>query len=316
MSYAIGIDIGGHTIRTALCDREGTILAKRQAATNREATRAEENVFILTSEMRAVLKETGISPSRLSAIAVGVPGLTDSDRGLVVTAPNIPGWCNLPLGEILQTHFSAPLLLDNDANMAALGEYWKGAARGCSHFFFLALGTGIGGGVFVDGRLYRGAHYGAGEVGYLVLHPEQRERRSGDLGWIESIASGLAIEQRGREAAGSNPGSLLNKLSGSDPVSTALVFEAAHRGDPAAVEICDEVTTYLALAVVNITAVLDPELIIFGGRVSYQGERLLGPVKQKAEGFGLPIPPIRQSLLQDEAQLYGAIFTALKQFQA
>lgn len=308
--HVIAIDVGGHTIRTALCDASGSILEKRQAPTHRHATSAEENVSAIAREITAVLQAHQLSARQVDCIAIGVPGLTDTERGLVVTAPNIPGWQDLPLKERLQQQFPTRLVLENDVNLAAVGEYWKGSAQHCSHFFFMALGTGIGGGVFINGALYRGARYGAGEVGYLVLHPHQRERRLGDLGWIESIASGVAIEERGRQAAARRPDSLLARLA-RPKVSAGIVFEAAERGDPEALKVCQEVTDYLALAVVNITALLDPELIVFGGGVSSQGERLLAPVRSKAEGFGLVIPPIRQSKLQDEAQLYGAIFTAL-----
>ncbi|MDA2927252.1 ROK family protein [Acidobacteria bacterium AH-259-G07] len=313
MQYAIGVDIGGHKIRAALCNSRGDFMARQTAEIDPEATTTQTNVDILVCVIEAVLKKAGLSPRDLACIAVGVPGVTNTKEGVVVLCPNVPHWDGLPLKGALEKRLPVCLKLDNDVNMAAIGEHWKGAACGHAHFFFLGLGTGIGAGIFVDGRLYRGSHDGAGEIGYAVLHPGLRERRVGDWGWLESIASGAAIEKLGQDAARQHPDSLIHQMAGTpERVCTALVFEAARQGDLHAGHIVEEATDYLALAVVNITALLDPELIIFGGGVSRQGEGILRPVREKAQGFGIPIPPICQSKLEDEAQLYGAVYTALE----
>lgn len=312
MRSVIGMDIGGHNVRSALCDEEGNILLRRSALIDRQASSAESNVRIADDELHAILEEASLKASDLACVAVGVPGLTDVEKGIVVSAPNLPFWHDLPLRERLEARISASVVLDNDVNMAALGEYWKGAARDCTSFFFLALGTGIGGGVFLDGRLYRGPRYAAGEVGYLVLHPRQKERRMGDLGWVESVASGLAIQERGKEAARRHPGSPLARLAEkNEAIAASHVFDAAEEGDAEARKILEEVTDCLALTVVNVTAILDPEMIVFGGGVSSQGPRLLGPIRDKAQGYGLEIPRLLQSALREDAQLWGAVYTAL-----
>lgn len=312
MKYSVAVDVGGHNVRGLLGTSEGELVARLSAATDRQATDAETNLKIVQTTILRLLEEESLSISDLQSLAVGVPGPVDPKTGLLSIAPNIPHWIDLELGKWLHKRFPMPLALDNDVNMAALGEYWKGEAQGCANFFFMGIGTGIGGGVFLDGKLIHGKSFSAGEVGYFALAPGQQHRRIGDLGWFESVASGLAMDQQGTEAASANPESLLNSF-GVPPsqVRSKHVFEAAALLDPVACQILDNAFELIAMAVVNITALLDPDAIIFGGGMSSQGERLLGPVKRKAEGYGLPIPPLRLSKLGEDAQLFGALYSAL-----
>lgn len=316
MKHIVGVDIGGHNIRCALCSGKGEILLRKQAPVDRQAASAEVNVQRVSSLIRQSLEERRLSLSELGCVSLGVPGIVDPDSGSLLAAPNVPHWYNLPLRELLQKELPVPVLLDNDVNLAAVGEHWKGAAAGCRHFFFLALGTGIGGGVFIDGRLHRGAHFAAGEVGYMALDPFSAARRVGDLGWLESVASGLAIGLQGRMRAQMHPQCRLNQLvSEPDQIDSPLVFRAAAEGDATAAQILDEVLEYLSLLVVNISCVLDPELIVFGGGMSAQGEQLLQPIRQRVRAYGFEIPPLQLSSLGENAQLYGAIYTALEQVQ-
>lgn len=312
MSFLAAVDVGGHNIRTVLAEGDGTILAREERTIDRDAKDAGTNVRRIVDAINDLLSSRGLDPADLGRIAIGVPSPVDTETGTLVIAPNVPHWINLPLRAMLQEHFPAEILLDNDVNMAALGEYWKGAGADCRNFFFIALGTGIGGGVFVNGQLYRGRNCGAGEIGYLVLQPNQRHRRVGDQGWFESVASGLAIDTAGSQAARSNPSSPLLKLAGSaEAVKSAHVFDAAREGDPESIAILDEAFEYIAMAVVNVTALLDPDVIIVGGGMSGQGERVLQPLREKSQDYGLPIPPLRLSQLGQDAQLLGALYTAV-----
>jgi len=307
--YIVGVDIGGHNIRTVISSLEGEILTKRSAKIDRDADNEQTNVAILAKEIKDALDEFGITESNLAGVGVGVPSPVDPEKGTLLICPNIPYWTGLNLGESLQEYISVPIEIENDVNIATLGEYWKGSARGCRNFFFIGIGTGIGGGAFINGKVHSGSNFCAAEIGYLVLAPNRRERRVGDLGWFESVASGLALDQEGKRAAHMNSTGKLSEIAGSpDDVNSLTVFEAASQGDSDAAAILEQAYEYYALAVVNITSLLDPDAIIFGGGMAAQGEVLLAPVRSRAAAYGLPVPDLRCAELGEEAQIYGAVY--------
>jgi glucokinase len=313
MRVIAAVDIGGHNLRGLLADLEGSELTRALAPTRRDARTAQENVDAVAGLILRMLAEAGRRLEDLASVSVGVPGVVDALAGKIVLVPNVPHWDGLRLGEALQAELGkVSVRMDNDVNLAALGEYWRGSGRGCTSLFFMAIGTGIGGGLVIDGRTYSGAHFSAGEIGYFVLAPGQRERRFGDFGWFESVASGYALDRAGRDLAERSPRTLLRTLV-PDPsrVQSRHVFDAAAAGDREAQLLLDEVFEYLAMAVVNITALVDPEVIVIGGGMSSQGERLLAPIRQRSEGYGLTIPPLRISALGEDAQLYGALQAGL-----
>ncbi len=313
MNLIAALDIGGHNIRCLLADPKGEVRARGSTETVRDAADAEANLNATTGLVRRLLADLSATDTDLVCLSLGVPGVVNPASGVVVMVPNVPHWDNLALRDRLRERFPVPVEIENDVNLAAQGEYWKGTAVGKENFFFLALGTGIGGGIFIGGRPYHGSRFSAGEIGYLALEPFQDHRRLGDLGWFESVASGLALDQDGVRAATAHPESLLNTLAGGpDAVTSAHVFEAAAEGDAAATEILDWALEYISLAVVNITALLDPDLIIFGGGMSRQGARLLEPVRERALRYGLPIPPLQPSRLGEDAQLFGALHSGLR----
>ena len=306
------LDVGGHNIRCLLADRKGEPIARRSAATVRDATSPQQNLDAVCNLIADLTAESGHALSELGCVSLGVPGVVDPSVGRVVLVPNVPGWDGLELGRELKQRFGVPVRVDNDVNLAARGEFWKGAAQSCPHFFFMAIGTGIGGGVFVNGEPYSGSHFAAGEIGYFVLAPGQKHRRVGELGWFESVASGWALDQAGSELARWSPSSPLRELVPSGEVKSHHVFAAAGRGDQQAQALLDEAFEFIALAVVNITALLDPETIVFGGGMSSQGERLLDPVRSLAGDYGIPIPSLRLSRLGEEAPVMGALHAALR----
>lgn len=314
MNAVLAVDVGGHNIRALLCRETGEVLGRKSVSTDRQASSAETNVLRVVGVARSLLEETSAKPEEIAGIGIGVPGPVNQQTGVVSIAPGVPFWSDLPLRAMFEQHFPFPVYLDNDVNLAAVGEFWKGAARGCSDFVFIAMGTGIGSGVFVGGRLHRGKRYTAGEIGYMVIAANQRQRRIGEFGWLESVAGGLALDLAGRKAARENPQSALNRLAASPTeINSAHLFEAAFTGDRVAKAVLDEALEYLGLAVFNITAVLDPDLIILGGGVSAQGPRLLGAIAKATEGYGLPMPKLQLSELGDQAQILGAAFFALSQ---
>jgi glucokinase len=307
--YIVGVDVGGHNIRTVVTDLEGTILTRKNARIDRDADNAETNVALLAGEITSAMKDFGISESSLAGIGVGVPSPVNPESGTLIASPNIPYWTGLKLSDALQKYISVPVEIENDVNIATLGEYWKGSARGCNNFFFIGIGTGIGGGAFINGRVHTGKHFSAGEIGYLVLAPNQKERRVGDLGWFESVASGLALDQDGRRSAFMNSTGKLAEIAGSpDKVNAVTIFEAAAQGDKDASAILEQAFEYYAMAVVNISALLDPDAIIFGGGIASQGEALLAPIRKKAAAYELFAPDLRCAELGEEAQIYGAVY--------
>ena len=307
--YIVGVDVGGHNVRTVVSGKDGEILARRSARIDRDADDAETNVGIVAGEIASIIREFGITESDLDGVGIGVPSPVDPEKGTLLICPNIPYWTGLKLGESLRRHISVPIKIENDVNIATLGEYWKGSARGCRNFFFIGIGTGIGGGAFINGKVHSGSNFCAAEIGYLVLAPNQRERRVGGLGWFESVASGLALDQEGRRAAHMNSTGKLADMAGTpDKVTSLTVFEAAAAGDSDAAAILEQAFEYYALAVVNITALLDPDAIIFGGGMATQGEVLLGPVRERASSYGLPVPDLRCAELGGEAQIFGAVY--------
>jgi len=191
--------------------------------------------------------------------------------------------------------------VDNDVNMAVLGEHWRGVARGRRNVVFIAVGAGIGAGLLINGALYRGATHAAGEVGYMLLDPKALWQEFRELGFLELRASGPALAARARQ--------VMQRSRLSD---AKAIFEAARQGDVAAQRVVEEAIEYLGTAVANLATVLDPEMIVLGGGVSLAGEVLLDPIRAAIERTVPARPAVVVSALKDQAQLYGAVFSALQ----
>ena len=230
---------------------------------------------------------------------MAVPGLVDAAAGRVLTAGNLDGWVDLPLADQLAARCAVPVAIEHDANAAALGERWRGAARNLEKFAFVALGTGIGVGIVIDGRVYRGAHHAAGELGDLVVGREFLGQERGGQGNLAQLIGGKTLRRRAKQATGDD-------LSSADVISRA-------EDDAALAVMADEVADYLAMAIIAIAALLDPEAIIVGGGTAEAGEDLLDPVRERVAREVPALPVIIASALGSEAQLYGAVFAALRE---
>ncbi|GAB4231102.1 MAG: ROK family protein [Acidobacteriota bacterium] len=311
-NFVAAVDVGGHHMRCWIADEQGEVVSRRRCETIREAATAEANLNRIVELVRQSVEAADLALDDLCCTALGVPGVVDPHAGRIHLVPNIPHWDGLPLVQLLAERLPGAVRVDNDVNLAARGEYWRGAARGEEHFVFLALGTGIGGGVFIGGRPYYGKRFSAGEVGYMVLAPNRPEARIGDMGWFESVAGGRALDLKAQEIVERDPGGRLAQTTAGRAARAADLFAAYAAGDEAARRVLEEVFEYLAQAVVNITSLLDPGLIVFGGGISAQGSRLLDPVGERAARYGLPIPPLKVSELGEEAQLQGGLHAALE----
>jgi glucokinase len=272
-------------------DRDGTVRSWLTTASHVEE--GPDAVIARHLELgRAAVGEAGISWSQIGAVGIGCGGPLDPFRGVVQSPLHLPGWHDVPLAAIVQAAYDRPAFLDNDATVGALAEYLYGAgrSRGVHHLVYLTISTGIGGGLVLDGRVYRGAAGNAGELGHLTVDRLGRPCLCGRRGCLEAYASGTNIGVRAREALDSGEASSLRSL----PNLTARdVAEAAAGGDPLASRIWDETTAILGSAMANILDVFNPELIVLGGGVTRAGDQLLRPVREA--GLSGALGPARKS---------------------
>ena len=311
---AVGVDIGGTKIAALRISAEGEIRARTVMPT--PATDQTEAMPAIEAAAAAVL-EDGVA-----AIGVGMAGLIDVRSGVLLSAPNL-AWRNMGVSEDLAARFGLPVTVDNDATAAAWGESRLGASRGSDDSLFVGVGTGIGGGIVAGGRLIRGAHGLAGEIGHIIVEPDGPLCGCGNRGCWELVASGLAIARAGRRAVTEEPGSPIARLAGGDPrrATGELVTEAARKGDAAAVAILATVGRRLGEGIAGLVNVLDPDVVVVGGGVGEAGDLLLGPLREAyleaVEGADVrPDVRIAPAQLGNDAGAIGAALLAIEAIPA
>ena len=299
----IGIDLGGTNLRAGLVDEEGHIIGPVERAGTR-AAEGPEAVMARMVELARRLLERPEAAGRVRAVGVGAPGPLDSRRGLIIYTPNLPGFEDYPVAGRVAEATGLPTFLENDANCACYGEFWVGAGRGVSDMVILTLGTGVGGGMVLDGRLRRGPHDTAGHLGHIVVRPGGRPCGCGGRGCLEQYASATAVLRRYRE--------LLAEAGATPPrdTGTRQVAEAAARGEPAAQRAFREAAEALGWALVTIANTIDPELAVIGGGLAGAGPLLLPPAEEILRRHAL-YPPrermrVEKALLGDDAGIIGA----------
>lgn len=297
----IGIDLGGTNAQGAAA--HGGKIVRRGKVPTRSAL-GPDTVLADLADLALDLAQG----QPIAALGIGLPGLLDLERGVCLAAENL-GWQDVPIVAPLKARLQAPVFMENDARVAALGEYSQGQAQGCRHFLYLTVGTGIGGGIFSDGRLLQGAHWAAGEVGHMVMDPHGPACACGNNGCLEALASATAIAREGRKAALACPSSLLNTMA--DNIDAASVFRAAGAGDKAAQEVITAATTWLGIGIANLINVFNPELVVIGGGVSLAGDQLLKPIRAMVERYAMRVQretvSITTSSLGDAAGVAGAL---------
>jgi glucokinase len=270
----------------AVVSPKGEILSQVKRPTM-PASDADEIVKRLAKTVRQAIKRAGVPAKKVLAVGVGAPAPVDPQTGFVFQATNVPVLNDFPLGQRLSAALGRPVWVDNDVNVGTVGEYALGAGRGTSNMVGIFVGTGVGGGVIVDGRLHHGLRNSAGEVGHMVVgfkgQPDEPLCGCGQPGCLEAYASRTAIERDIRDAIAAGRETLMVQLleqSGKERITSGLLAKALKRGDPLVIEIMERVTTYLALLVVSIVNFFDPEMVVFGGGVTAAlGERLLEPIR-------------------------------------
>jgi glucokinase len=220
--------------------------------------------------------------AEILGVGVGAPGPLDTKRGIVLLTPNL-GWVNMPLRQLIHDRLGLPAALDNDANCAVLGEWWVGAARGARHAIGITIGTGIGGGLIVDGRLYHGASDVAGEIGHTTIDTEGRRCKCGNYGCLEAYASGPNIALRAVEEMEAGAESRLRALVGGDlrKITAQTVYQAAADGDELALEVVNDTAKFLGVGIGNLLNVFNPEVVVVCGGVTLAGDHLFEPLRRE-----------------------------------
>jgi len=311
-SYFIGVDLGGTNVRAARFTRQShTPEAKTKIPT--EGARGVDHVY---GRIEAAIRE--VAPSDLALVAgvgIAVPGPTDPYAGVVMKAPNIPDWINIPLRQVMRSRLGRPVFIGNDANLAALGEWKFGAGRGHTDVLYLTISTGIGGGVISGNRLLLGVRGLAAEVGHMQVDPRGPLCGCGQLGHIESFASGTAIAKTAQASLrdGQGEDSQVLKLVDGDisRVTSAVVGQAAQAGDGFACDLIAEAGTMLGQAVASMLHAYNPSIVIFGGGVSMLGDLLLEPTRRAVRRYAMSEAywkdcPLVLAALGDDAGLVGA----------
>jgi glucokinase len=306
---AVGVDIGGTKVAAGLVAVDGTMLdSARRATPGSSVADTEDAIVAVVVELAA--RHGGL----LVGVGVGAAGWFDRTGDTVLFSPHL-AWRNSTLRRDLGARLQRPMWVGNDADAAAWAEYRYGAARGAALALMITLGTGIGGGIVMDGRLQRGAHGVAGEWGHMRVVPEGRLCACGNRGCWEQYASGTALRQTAREVAQTSPAAaagLLERVDGEgERLTGEHVAQAAADGDPLALELVTEVGEWLGQGIADLSAVLDPEVVVIGGGVSVLGEMVLGPARDRLEralpGRGFrPGPRIVAAALGPTAGLIGA----------
>ena len=278
--FKIGVDIGGTNVKIALVDLKGNIVYSNSVPTRAEMgyTYTIENI---EATIKECLKETKNSIENIAGIGFGLPGQIDSEKGLVKLLPNIPGWVNVPLAEMIEKEFSVPVKLDNDVRVATLGELNFGAGRGCKNLVCITVGTGIGSGIVVNGNLVRGASMAAGEIGHLIVEKNNGEICGcGNTGCLEAYASGPSIVKMAYEYIMGGKSTKFKELAVNGPITPYMVYEAAKMGDAVAQRIFIIAGEYLGTALASVVNLLNPEKIIIGGGVGQAGDMLFDAIRE------------------------------------
>jgi glucokinase len=313
----VGVDLGGTQVRAIVCDREGHILSR--AATLTLAHEGRDAVIrrILDTIIDAVGPRLW---TEIAGIGVGAPGPLNPYSGVVVHAPNLPGWEDVPLRQIIAERFCVPVALGNDANLAALGEQRFGAGRGVDDLVYMTISTGIGGGIISGGELFLGHGGFAGEVGHQTILAGGPLCGCGNHGCLEALAAGPAIGRMGREAAEEGRGEALLALAGGDVsrISARVVSQAAAAGDATAIEIIRRAATYIGIGLANLANILNPELYVLGGGVTHAGPLLFDTIRETIRRTAMLATRdvrVERAVLGDDVVLWGAVALIARQIE-
>ena len=310
--YVVGVDMGGTKILAAVINAKGEIVQQAKMATKPKKG-ADEVIKRIERCIREAVDAAALKPSQIRAIGIGSPGPLDPETGVIIFAPNL-GWSNVPLKAKLEANLSIPTFVDNDVNVGTLGESAFGAGQGVKSLVGIFVGTGIGGGIILDGKLYHGVNKTAGEVGHMIVKANGPQCGCGNFGCLEAVASRTAITRELQKAIlKKGKKSILTKLNGGklDQIRSQAIAKAVKRGDKPTIKVMQRAGKYLGISVASIVHFLNPEMIVLGGGViEAMGDSLLDPIRRAAAKYALPTTmdgvQIVEATLGDNAGVIGA----------
>jgi len=309
--YTIGIDLGGTNTKIALVGDSCDIIKREQFSTKLYKTK-EDLVFAISGVIKKMISGYSLKESQISGIGIGAPGLVDSDRGIVHCLTNIPGWENVNLKNLLQRKIHFETYIDNDVNLMALAESKFGAAKGAKEVFCVTLGTGVGGGIVIDGKIYRGYTQSAGEIGHVSINSNGPKCNCGNKGCIESYIGNNAIVENVVARIKSGTPSILKELTGGqlDKITPHMITQAAKKGDKLSIQIWAIVAEYLSVGLVMVVNVFNPQIIVIGGGIAEAGKFLFDPLRKKVRENAIAVSSkavhIVKAKLGNDAGIIGA----------
>ncbi|MBI9044219.1 MAG: ROK family protein [Anaerolineaceae bacterium] len=309
----IAMDIGGTKLAAALISPDGELRGRIEVPTCQ--TGKEQGFQQICDVFESVLSESGVFPSDVSGIGIGIPAVLEKGSRQIIWAPNINGWKNFDLRKQLEEELNLPVYMEYDGHTAVLGEWWLGAGKDCESVVMVVIGTGIGGGTILEGKLIRGINGLAGAVGWFAMtsNSQLMETDNRNLGHWESLAAGPGIAKRAAQLLDQNPESLLNKFE-KEKITARIVFDLARKDDIFCLKIVNETAGFLGLGISNIVDMINPEKIILGGSVGRQLDLMKPEIQRVMNKWAQPISSktvkLEQALLGADVGLYGAAFAA------
>jgi len=306
MDFAIGIDWGGTNVKIGLVGTDGKVY-ERETLKTEELIEYDSFFLKVSGSIKKIISED----KNVLGVGVGAPGIIDSERGFIYDLPNISGWKNIDFSERLQQEVNYPVFIDNDVNVMALAEHIYGAGKGKDNVICITLGTGVGGGLILDGKLYRGTSGNAGEIGHYTIDEKGPLCGCGNKGCVETYVGNRRISEKAKALLKERPDSqILNLVSGDeDKITPKVISQAANQGDALAKEIWNEVGDFLGIVLANAVNLLNPDLIVIGGGVAKAGKILFDSIDASIKKRALKLPyekvKIVSAALGDEAGIIG-----------
>ncbi len=283
--YSTGVDLGGTNIVSAIVNYQGKIVNSIKVPTFAEKGK-ESTIKRTIKTIHENIVQSTIAFNDIIGIGIGAPGPLDVKRGIINFAPNLPGWRDVPLRKILEDEFNTKVVLENDANTAAWGERCFGMSRGVNNLVCFTLGTGIGGGIIIDGKIYHGNNYGAAELGHMTVNKDGPRCNCGNYGCLEAYSSATGIKNRIRDRIKEGIKSRFLSFDDDELLESLrlkLIFETARKGDKLTKGVVEEAISYLGIAIANIANILNPEMVVLVGGITNEGNKLLIPLRMEVK---------------------------------
>ena len=313
--YLAAVDLGGTKIAAGLLSMQGEILARVEEPTCQLGP--QQGMAQIVDVLKALQTQTGLSSAQILGIGIGIPAVLEAGSDHVIWGPNLTGWRDVGLRPTLENLLGIPVYVEYDGHTAVLAEMWQGAGRGYRSIAVVIIGTGIGGGLILDGQLYRGRDRLAGAVGWFAMTTDAdlTDPAGQAIGHWESLAAGPGIAKRAQALLEEYPHSSLNQPARKEPLTAKQIFDAARDGDLLARRVVEETSRLIGLGVANIVSMVNPEIVILGGSIGRQGDLLLPRVRAVVQSWAQPISArsvvITSSQLGADAGLYGAAYIVI-----